>query len=49
MFSQAGLGRAPGAVTISTTSPLRSSVRSATASPLTLAATVWSPTSEWMA
>jgi len=36
-------------VTTSTTSPLRSSVRSATGSPLTLAATQWSPTSEWIA
>ena len=40
---------APGAVTTSTTSPLRSSVRRATGSPLTLAATQWSPTSEWIA
>ena len=48
-FSQDGLGLAPGAVMISTTSPLFSSVRRATASPLTLAATQWSPTSEWMA
>ena len=48
-LSHEGLGRAPGAVVISTTSPLFSSVRSATASPLTLAATQWSPTSEWIA
>jgi hypothetical protein len=48
-LSQAGLGRAPGAVTTSTTSPERNSVRSATGSPLTLAATVRSPTSEWIA
>jgi hypothetical protein len=48
--SQPGrVGRAPGAVMISTTSPLRSSVRSGHRSPLTLAATQWSPTSEWMA
>ena len=47
--SQAGLGRAPGAVMISTTSPLRSSVRGVTASPLTLAATMCWPMSEWMA
>ncbi len=37
--SQAGLGLAWQAVTISTRSPLRSSVRSGTSSPLTLAAT----------
>ena len=48
-FSQPGLGRAPGALITSTTSPLRSSVRNATGSPLTLAATQWSPTSEWIA
>ena len=47
--SQAGLGRDTGAVMISTTSPLRSSVRSGTCSLLTLAATVWSPTLLWMA
>ena len=36
-------------VNTSTTSPLLSSVRSATGSPLSLAATQWSPTSLWMA
>jgi hypothetical protein len=49
MLSQPGLGLAPGAVMISTTSPLLSSVRSAAGSPLILAATVCWPTSEWMA
>ena len=48
-LSQAGLGRAPGAVMISTTSPLLSSVRNAAGSLLILAATVCWPTSEWMA
>ena len=48
-FSQAGFGRALAEVTISTTSPLRNSVRRVTDSPLTLAATVRSPTSEWIA
>jgi hypothetical protein len=48
-FSQPGLGRALGAVITSTTSPLRNSVRKATASPLTLADTQRSPTPEWMA
>ena len=48
-LSQAGFGRAEGEPVISMTSPLFSSVRSGTGSPLTLAATQWSPTSEWMA
>ena len=48
-LSQAGFGRALGAPTISTTSPLLSSVRSGTGSPFTEAATQWSPMSEWIA
>ncbi|EWS61925.1 hypothetical protein Y694_00302 [Methylibium sp. T29-B] len=48
-FNQAGLGRAPGAVTISIASPLRSAVRSGAGSPLILAAMQWSPTSLWIA
>ena len=47
--SQAGLGVDTGAVTTSTTSPFFSSLRSGTWAPLMRAATVWSPTSEWIA
>ena len=47
--SEGELGEDTGAVITSTTSPLTNSCRSGTASPLTLAATVWSPTSEWIA
>jgi len=48
-LSHPGFGRAFGAPMISTTSPLFNSARSGTGSPLTLAATQWSPTSVWIA
>ena len=47
--SQAGFGRAVGAVSISTSSPLRNSVRGGTGSPFTRAPTMRLPTSEWIA
>src|SRR5437868_3534373 len=46
--SQVGLGREVESVTISTMSPLRSSVRSEAGSLLMLTATVWSPMPVWI-